>query len=87
MGTDPELTSDTPEADALEQQAPAGDVSTEERSEPVTDRGERPEGDVLEQSIPVEETQIVRRSARHDDVDEADWLDQSIEEPVEDERR
>ncbi|MDA8380365.1 MAG: hypothetical protein M0020_05990 [Actinomycetota bacterium] len=51
------------------------------------DPAERPEADVLDQAAVVEVDQSIERGAWHDDVAEADWLDQSIEEPLDDERR
>ena len=51
------------------------------------DSAQRPEADVLEQAAVVEVDQIIERGARNDDVAEADWLEQSIEEPLDDERR
>jgi hypothetical protein len=47
---------------------------------------DRPEADVLEQAQVVDEEQIVDRSSGHEMVDEADWLDQTISEPFEEDR-
>lgn len=77
---------DAPEADALEQAEPAG-AQGHEGSPDTPEIADRPEADVLEQSQPVEESQIVDRSAGHDMVSEADWLDQTVTEPIEEERR
>ncbi|HLX87037.1 MAG TPA: hypothetical protein VKR22_01045 [Acidimicrobiales bacterium] len=49
--------------------------------------GDRPEADVLEQSEVVEEQQSVQRSPRPPDADEADWLEQSVAENLDDDRR
>jgi hypothetical protein len=76
---------DVPEADALEQEAPAGDEAVEETGEVPADLADRPEADVLEQARPVGEDHPMPRSRDHDDVNEADWLEQSIGEPAQDE--
>ena len=48
--------------------------------------GERPEADVLEQSAVVETEQAVRRPTVRDDVPIADAWEQSIEEPLDEDR-
>jgi hypothetical protein len=82
-----EKKSEAPEADVLEQEEPAGDESTQEVFAVPVDLGERPEADVLEQEEPVDEVQILIRAQRPPDVPEADWQEQSIEEPTEEQRR
>lgn len=77
---------DVPEADVLEQAAPAG-AQDAETSTPSPEIADRPEADVLEQTYLVEEQEVVDRSASHDAVSEADWLEQTIAEPIEEERR
>jgi hypothetical protein len=54
--------------------------------EPVETIGERPEADVLEQATLVRAEQAARRPVIRDDVPEADAWEQSIEEPIDDER-
>lgn len=54
--------------------------------EPVDSVGERPEADVLEQAAVVRTEQDFRRPTRRHDVPEADAWEQSIEEPIEDDR-
>lgn len=77
---------EAPEADVLEQAEPAGAQAAEGSVRPP-EVGERPEADVLEQAQPVDEDQLVDRSSRHETVSEADWLDQTVSEPLEEERR
>jgi hypothetical protein len=75
-----------PEADLFEQRQPAGDEGTDETEErPEVE--DRPEADVSEQHQTVAEEQIVDRSTSHHSVNEADWLEQSIAEPVEEDHR
>jgi len=45
------------------------------------------EADLLEQAQVVEEEQRRVRSEHRDDVPEADWLEQSVEEEIDDEER
>jgi hypothetical protein len=54
--------------------------------EPVESVGDRPEADVLEQAAVVHTEQDVRRPTLRHDVPEADAWEQSIEEPLEDDR-
>jgi hypothetical protein len=51
------------------------------RDEPV------PEADALEQEQSVVAERSIRVSSGHDDVPEADWLEQSVLEPFDDEDR
>ena len=83
---DPSSGREAPEADELEQATPAGAQAPEE-STPRPDIGERPEADVLEQTQPLDEGRLVDRSSSHDTVNEADWLDQTVTESVDEERR
>ena len=81
---------DAAEGDVRDQQEPAPTAepgATASGSGGGLDTAERPEADVLEQAAVVEVDQSVERGAWRDDVAEADWLDQSIEEPLDDERR
>jgi hypothetical protein len=87
VGTMHEKRSEAAEADVLEQEEPAGDESTGQVFDVPLDLGERPEADVLEQEEPVEEEQVLERDRTRGDVSEADWLEQSIEEPTEEQRR
>jgi hypothetical protein len=77
------------EADALEQAGP--EETGEIRGDLNGSLGERPEADALEQAQPVEGVQVrvVSRPEEHrDEVSEADWLEQSVVEPLdEDEPR
>lgn len=73
-----------PEADAEEQDEVVDEDGPElERVESI---GDRPEADVLEQAVVVHTEQDVRTPTRRDDVPEADAWEQSIEEPLEDDR-
>ena len=69
-----------------DEQRPA-DGTSDEGDAPPADMGERPEADVLEQAELVEEQQSVQRSPRPPDVSEADWLEQSVTESLDDDRR
>ncbi len=52
------------------------------------DRDPAPDADALEQSQPVvEERSVLRPGAHDDDVPEADWLEQSVAEPIDDDER
>jgi hypothetical protein len=73
-----------PGADAAEQD-PVVEEDAPER-EPVESVGERPEADVLEQAAVVRTEQDIRMPNRRHDVPEADAWEQSIEEPLEDDR-
>ena len=54
--------------------------------EPVEVTGERPEADAIEQATMVRTEQDVRRPSWRDDVPAADAWEQSIEEPLDDDR-
>ena len=72
-----------PEADALKQKrdlAAGGDG----RIDPI---GDRPEADVLEQSRPVAGERVVRPPDERGEVPEADWMEQQVTEPFDDEVR
>ena len=72
-----------PEADAIEQ-----DRAVEEESDDLPGSvGDRPEADAIEQARPVGEERAVRSSSQRDEVPEADWFEQSIVEPLDDEAR
>jgi hypothetical protein len=45
------------------------------------------EADAAEQATPTTEKRAVVRPPQHDDVPEADWLEQSVVEPLDDEER
>jgi hypothetical protein len=70
-----------PEADAIEQ----AESEEPHASELPEELGEKPEADALEQAQSVEEsrTRVVPRTS--DEVPEADWLEQSVVEPLDDE--
>ena len=70
-----------PEADALEQRRPADWVGG-----PGT-VGDRPEADAVEQQQPVVGARPLFAHPDRDDVPEADWLEQSIDEPFDDDER
>ena len=73
-----------PEADALEQhEDPEREPTQPDRPGDLRDR---PEADTVEQSMVVEEEQVLERGERRDDVPEADWLEQSVGEPIDEER-
>jgi len=74
--------SEKSEADASEQQEPATSVSVEDPFEVLEDLGEKPEADVLEQAIPVDEDQILRPGGSRIEASDADWMEQSIEVPL-----
>ena len=81
---------DAGEGDVQDQHDPGGAPEPEPVSSVPSgqlDSADRPEADVLEQAVVVEVDQSVEPRPWHDDVAEADWLDQSIEEPLDDERR
>lgn len=68
-----------PEADAIEQsEGPDGPSAP---SDLPRDVGEKPEADALEQSQTVQEVRVRVVPPGHDDVPEADWLEQSVSEP------
>lgn len=73
------------EADASEQQAVVDEQPPQfdERREV----GDRPEADVLEQAAVVRTGQAARRPTIPADVPQADALEQSIDEPIDDELR
>jgi hypothetical protein len=73
-----------PENDAQEQpESPDGTSA-----DLPEDLGEKPEADVLEQALPVQRERVRKIAPARDDVPEADWLEQSVAEPLdEDEPR
>lgn len=71
-------------ADSVDRDPPVDDEAPE--LEPVDVVGERPEADVLEQAVVVRTEQELRRPSRGAEVPEADAWEQSIEEPIDDER-
>ena len=72
-----------PEADALEQER---DVE-EKTADLVESVGDRPEADAIEQSRPVTEGRTVRPASERGEVPEADWIEQQVTEPLDDEVR
>lgn len=79
---------DVPDADAQEQDRPVGDWAGD------SDDGgvgfvpdETPEADVVEQEQVVAPEQVRTPVPRPDDASEADWLDQTIAEPVDEDER
>ena len=73
-----------PENDAQEQPEPPEGTSVDLPD----DLEEKPEADVLEQALPVQRERVRKIAPAHDDVPEADWLEQSVVEPLdEDEPR
>ncbi|HZT65044.1 MAG TPA: hypothetical protein VFA11_04575 [Acidimicrobiales bacterium] len=80
------LVPDADPADAAEQHDPAEGELEEQMSGHAGTTGEpAPERDVIEQSMPVgDDTGRVTPRPRPMDVDEADWRDQSIVEPIDD---
>ena len=73
---------DKSEADVAEQEEPATSVSVDDPFEVLKDLGERPEADVLEQAIPVDEDQILSPAGSRVEATDADWMEQSIEVPI-----
>jgi hypothetical protein len=72
-----------PEADAVEQE-----VKVEEGWDHLpASVGDRPEADAIEQARPVAEERTLRSSSERGEVPEADWIEQSIVEPLDDEVR
>jgi hypothetical protein len=72
-----------PEADAIERER-----AVEERSDDLPGSvGDRPEADAIEQARLVAEERAVRSSSERGEVPEADWIEQSIVEPLDDEVR
>lgn len=72
---------EVPDADAAEQQEPAEGELTAHRP----GAADAPEADVLEQSRPVDggaTAAAARRGAPGVDASEADWLEQSVAEPI-----
>lgn len=75
-----------PEADAIEQSEDTD--SSVAPSELPNEIGEKPEADALDQSRAVSEARVRVVPPERDDVPEADWLEQSVAEPFdEDEPR
>lgn len=75
-----------PEADAIEQSEDPDGAT--EGSQLPRDVGEKPEADALEQSQSVEDGRMRVVPPARDEVPEADWLEQSVAEPFdEDEPR
>ncbi len=73
---------DTPEADVAEQEKSAASASADGFAEVPDDLGEQPEADVLEQALPVEEDQILSPAGSRAEASDADWIEQSIEVPL-----
>jgi hypothetical protein len=75
-----------PMPDVAEQHATADRARSGELSEEIPE-DEGAEADLLDQSRVVEEEQVVERARQPLDVNEADWLEQRIAEPIDDEQR
>jgi hypothetical protein len=73
------------EADASEQQIPVDERPPQ--LDEVPEVGDRPEADVLEQAAVVSTEQAARPPTIPADVPQADALEQSIDEPIDDELR
>ncbi len=73
---------DKPDADVSEQDEPTGSTSVETFVGLPDSIDERPVADTLEQSIPVREVQVPRPKGSRDEASEADWIEQSVEVPV-----
>jgi hypothetical protein len=71
-----------PEADAIDRAR-----ALEDDAELPVSVGDRPEADALEQARPVSDERTVRSPSERGDVPEADWFEQSIVEPLDDEAR
>lgn len=87
---DPSGKADVPDADAQEQGQPAEGWASAEPG-PAEGAGppgvERSEADAAEQAQVVADEQVRTGAPRRDDVPEADWLEQTIAEPIDDEER
>jgi hypothetical protein len=79
--------SDKPDVDVSEQQEPAASTSVGNTLEVPEDFDEQPVADVLEQAVPVNEYQIQRPAGSRDEAADADWIEQSIEVPVDEDDR
>jgi hypothetical protein len=79
----PDVDDEAPTADVLEQRQSVDDTAPEAPA-PSAVLDDRPEADVQEQAEGVEDYQRVVRGTKSEDADEADWLEQTIEEPLED---
>jgi hypothetical protein len=78
---------DAPEADRAEQQELADGLPDEPVVDAVHPLDQASEADLAEQAITVETLQTVVPGSAHDEVDEADWLDQNVVEPDDDDDR
>jgi hypothetical protein len=72
-----------PEADAIDQARAIG----EEPDDLPGSVGDRPEADAIEQARSVVEERAMRSPSERGEVPEADWFEQSIVEPFDDEVR
>lgn len=75
-----------PLPDVAEQHIPADRGRSGELSEEIPE-DEGAEADLLDQTRVVDEAQVVERARQPVDVNEADWLEQRIVEPIDDEQR
>jgi hypothetical protein len=73
---------DKSEADVSDQERPATSASPDDALEVPDEFGERPEADVVEQAMVVEEDQIQAPTGSREEASDADWIDQSIEVPL-----
>jgi len=55
-----------------------------DHDEPAQGVGDKPEADAIEQAHPVDERRARVVAPPRDDVPEADWLEQSVVEPLDD---
>ena len=78
---------DAPEADTAEQRELADGLPDQSAGDAVHPSDQASEADLAEQAVPVETVQVVVPGSAHDEVDEADWLDQNVVELDDDERR
>lgn len=76
---------DVPDADAREQADL--DEDAEDIAEVIVEDGPVPEADALEQAQLVEEEQARDLRPPRGEVSEADWLDQSMVEPIDEDER
>lgn len=72
--------------DVAEQHIAADRARPGELSEEIPE-DEGAEADLLDQSRVVDEEQVIERTRQPLDVNEADWLEQRIAEPIDDEQR
>jgi len=77
---------DQPVADVSEQKAPVISTAGDGMVEVPDDLDEKPVADVLEQTVVVDEDQVLRPSGSREEASDADWIEQSIEVPIDEDQ-